>query len=400
MAKWIGLPRLSPTMEEGTLIEWIKKEGEYVEVDDLLAEIETDKAVVEFRSFDRGFLLKIIAEPGSVLKPDEPVAILGEQDEDVRGILLELSLRKENEEASVFSKGERSSLISNDTSSSKDKSFRASPFVRKMARQHEIDLTKISPSGPHGRVIKRDIIHLLHHKTDKQRQSSVALTPNSIQSTIARKMVESKHQVPHFYLSIDVDAGSLSKIKQEVYKMAETKLSINDFIIKAAALALEHVPACNVSWIDGKIYQHQVVDISVALASPNGLVTPIIRDANVKSVFAISNEMKAFVKRAANKQRFRPDEIGAGTLGISNLGMKGIDRFQGIIQPPESALLAVGRIREVPVAQDQVVKVGKQMNVTLSSDHRALDGVAAADFLHAFKEMIESPLAMLVDIDV
>ncbi|MGE0790746.1 MAG: pyruvate dehydrogenase complex dihydrolipoamide acetyltransferase [Sandaracinaceae bacterium] len=451
MAKIVGLPKLSPTMEEGTLARWVVKEGSRVQIDDLIAEIETDKATMEWRAFDAGVLLKILAPEGTVLEPDAPVAIFGEEGEDIADLVAKAGgggeapkadapkadAPKSDAPKSDAPKGDAPKADAPKGDAPKgdapkgdapkgdapkadapaepaDPSARvlASPLVRRLAREHDVDLHSVRGSGPKGRIIKRDLDAALeagpaarsapaprHGTGERQPPRVEKLT--SMRKTIARRLTESKQTVPHFYLTIDLDVGPLAaaraQINEELQRASDgkEKASINDLLIKAAAIALRRVPEANASFAGDSIHFHQVVDISVAVAIPDGLVTPVVRDADQKGIRAISAEVRELAGRARNK-KLTPEEMTNGTFSISNLGMYGIEEFSAVINPPEGCILAVGTLREEPVVKDGAIAIGQRMRVTLSCDHRVVDGALGARWLAAFRELVEHPVLMLI----
>ncbi|MEQ9073490.1 MAG: pyruvate dehydrogenase complex dihydrolipoamide acetyltransferase [Sandaracinaceae bacterium] len=421
MAKIVGLPKLSPTMEEGTLARWEKSEGDRVAVDDLIAEIETDKATMEWRAFDPGVLLKRLVEEGAVLEPDAPVAIFGEEGEDISKLLEEVESGAAKAEAPKAEPAEAKESSSEAQSSEAQKAdapqpsappkkaarsdgrVLASPLVRKLGREHDIDLSTVDGSGPGGRIIKRDIDDYLSRPRPSapargERQPPRVEKLSSMRRTIARRLTESKQTVPHFYLTIDFDASPIlaarKQINEALAKGGE-KASINDFILKACAAALREVPAANASFMGDAIHYHQVVDISVAVAVPEGLVTPVLRDADQKGIREIAAEVKELAEKARNK-KLTLEEMQNGTFSVSNLGMYGIEEFSAVINPPEGCILAVGTLRDEPVVKDGQIVPGKRMRVTLSCDHRVVDGAIGAEWLAAFKRIAESPVLMLL----
>lgn len=430
MAKIIGLPKLSPTMEEGTLVAWNKQEGDAVDVDDLLAEVETDKATMEFRSFDKGVLLKILAPVGSTLAPDKPVAIIGQAGEDISALIAKAgggageakpatsaepkpAAAAEAKPAAGAAKAEAGSETEQESQSATGGRVLSSPLVRRMAREQGVDLQRVAGSGPRGRVIKRDLEGLPAKAAAAEAKvpakGAVAgagswerLPPrsekaSSTRKTIARRLSESKRDVPHYYLTVDLDVDALNAARTQLNDAlaGAAKVSFNDLVIKASALALRDVPECNASWGGDVIHFHQVVDISVAVAVPDGLITPVVRDADKKSVRAIADEVRALAGRAKDK-KLRLDEISDGTFSISNLGMYGIEEFAAVINPPEGAILAVGAVREEPVVRAGQVVPGRRMKVTLSADHRVIDGAVGARFLQALRGYLEQPITMLL----
>jgi pyruvate dehydrogenase E2 component (dihydrolipoamide acetyltransferase) len=470
MAKIIGLPKLSPTMEEGTLVRWVKQEGDALEVDDLIAEVETDKATMEFRSFDRGVLLKQLAPEGSTLAPDQPVAIIGNKGEDISALLKQAGVSAapstptkaepakaepvktqaapkpskappppapapersadsdveegEQQEATAAQGGERE-----EERAPAGRVF-ASPVVRRIAREKDIDLSRVSGTGPHGRVIKRDVENIdgrvglpgaplrgpsAPPPAKRPAQAPAARAPeptvavavaqedrveklSQMRKTIARRLSESKRDVPHFYLTIDVDAEPLVAARELFnQKLAPSgeKISPNDMLIKACAVALRRFPRVNVSYGGDSMIFHEDVNISVAVAIPDGLVTPVLRRADRMGLLEISQRVREMAGRAKEK-KLKPEEMTGGTFSISNLGMYGIDVFSAVINPPEAAILAVGAVRDEPVIRDGTVVPGKRLAVTLSCDHRAVDGAVGAEWLKVLRGLLESPLSMLL----
>ena len=419
MAKIIGLPKLSPTMEEGTLVAWIKKEGDKVEVDDLLAEVETDKATMEFRSFDRGVLLKILVPEGETLEPDVPVAIIGKAGEDISELIAEVEAgAAESASASVAApesapesaaeSASESAAVSAPVSAPKSEvpsggRVLSSPLVRRLARERSIDLRAVQGSGPRGRIVKRDIDSFeegasISFSTTAERLPPRVVKASSMRRTIARRLTESTQTTPHYYLTIDVDIAPLAEARKAMNAELEAvgkKVSLNDLIIKAAAVALRRVPDVNASWLGKEIHYHQVVDISIAVAVEDGLMTPVLRDADRKGVAQIAEEVRDLAERARDK-KLQPEDMSNGTFSISNLGMFGIEAFTAVINPPEGAILAVGTIRHEPVVEDGAIVPGRRMRFTMSCDHRLIDGATGAKFMAAFKRIVESPLNMLL----
>jgi pyruvate dehydrogenase E2 component (dihydrolipoamide acetyltransferase) len=445
MAKIIGLPKLSPTMEEGTLVRWAKQEGDAVQVDDLLAEVETDKATMEFRSFDKGVLLKILAQEGDTLEPDAPVAIIGKEGEDISDLLARAGGAakqaaggaeaksatkdeadepedeadeeareeepREEEPGEVEKEPEGEADEPEEEQPEEEKSrgrpkgdgrVLASPLVRKVARERGVDLSTVEGSGPGGRIIKRDLDAHLERPAPAARAAAGERAAPRIEKasptrrTIARRLGQAKQEVPHYYLTIDVDAAPLMAARAEMNKLLEQageKVSVNDLVIKACGVALRTYPRANAAWVDGHIHHHQRVDISVAVAIDEGLLTPVVRDADAKGVAAIAREVRELAERA-RKKRLKPEEMTDGTFSISNLGMFGIESFAAVINPPEGAILAVGAVRDEPVVQDGQVVPGKRMRMTLSADHRVIDGAVGAEFLAVLRRIVENPLSL------
>lgn len=421
MAKIIGLPKLSPTMDEGTLVRWVKNEGDSVDIDELLAEVETDKATMEFRSFDRGVLLKQLAPEGAVLQPDAPVAIIGNKGDDIKPLLASLGSKTDvapappkEKAADIDAAGSSAPAQSEPSvqatapgpptpstptaSSSGGGKAKASPLVRKLATERGIDLTAIRGTGPNGRIVKRD----LQGATSGGYQivsGPPRIEPlTSMRKVIARRLTESKREVPHFYLTVDVDAGPVSSLRQQINTELETrgqKVSINDLIVKAAALALRKVPQANASFMGDSLHYHNRVDISVAVAIPEGLLTPVVRSADTKPLVVIAQEIRELAARAKDK-KLTPEEMQNGTFSVSNLGMYGIESFSAVINPPEGAILAVGAVREEIQIRDGQVVPAQRMRMTLSCDHRVIDGAIGAQYLVALRHYLENPAALLL----
>ncbi len=459
MAKILDMPKLSPTMEEGVLSTWHKKEGDDIAVDDLLAEVETDKATMEFRSFDKSTLLKILVAPGAQVKLGQPVAIIGSAGEDISAILTKAGAAAPTTPAekpagappatvqaqsatppppeTVAPPAQRKppvgSLLDRTAFAPEPAGngarvggggrVLASPYVRKVARELGIDLQGAQGTGPGGRVLPSDLETLKSQSARALAKVPVGAPPaerapalaesevrplSPMRKTIARRLTESKQTVPHFYLSIDVDASGLSKLREQINAdlAAQSagshgngdgqpmKVSLNDLLIKGCAVALTRVPECNASFTPDAILLHKRVDISVAVAIPDGLVTPVVRNADQKSVVAIARETRELASRA-RARKLKPDEMADGTFSISNLGMFGIDGFAAVINPPEGAILAVGQIRHVPVLSDGAVIPGQRMAMTLSCDHRVVDGAVGAAFLAELRRLLEHPLRVL-----
>jgi pyruvate dehydrogenase E2 component (dihydrolipoamide acetyltransferase) len=467
MAKILEMPKLSPTMEEGLLSAWHKNEGDSVAVDDLLAEVETDKATMEFRSFDTGTLLKILAPAGAQVKLGQPVAVLGSPGEDVAAIVAQAQASGQRAGATTPTAPPNRPLpearapepsapapAPNPPPSLRETSpppamrkppvghvldrtafapaafggpapagedrVLASPYVRKVAREIGVDLRGAQGSGPGGRLLPADLEPLRAQSPTSLARTTAApvavrgpaldepearpLSP--MRKAIARRLTESKQTVPHFYLTVDVDASALVKLRERINEelavedvgggagAAPAKVSINDLLVKACAVALTRVPDCNASFTPDAILVHKRVDISVAVAIPDGLVTPVVRHADRKSVVAIARELRELGGRARAK-KLKPEEMTDGTFSISNLGMFGIDEFAAVINPPEGAILAVGQVRDAAVVAGGAVVPGKLLALTLSCDHRVVDGAVGAAFLAELRRLIEHPLRVL-----
>ena len=468
MAKILEMPKLSPTMEEGVLATWHKKEGDAIAVDDLLAEVETDKATMEFRAFDKGTLLKLLVPAGATVKLGQPVAVIGVPGEDVTQISPAVKradpppptpvqitdsvaaamphsmqprvstflqshapppMRSAGPVITPAPAGERAPKVSEGSvldrteregaraaTPAGDGRVLASPFVRKQARELGVDLRGAKGSGPGGRVVVSDLSSLAHGPptTAMVRAPATDVAPlaappgrpapearplSMMRKTIARRLTESKTTVPHFYLTIDVDVSALSQFREQLNAEVSkdegaVKISINDLLIKAVALSLRKVPECNAQFSPEAILVHQRVDVSVAVAVPDGLVTPVVRDADKLSIAAIAQTVRDLAARAKQK-KLKPEEMTDGTFSISNLGMFGIDEFSAVINPPEGAILAVGRVRDEPVVKGGEIVAGKKLSMTLSCDHRVIDGAVGAAFLAELRALLERPIRIL-----
>jgi pyruvate dehydrogenase E2 component (dihydrolipoamide acetyltransferase) len=420
VAKIIELPKLSPTMEEGTLVRWAKQEGDAIDIDDLLAEVETDKATMEFRAFDRGTLLKRLVPEGAVVRLGAPVAIFGAPGEDVSALVgaAKPAVAGASTAAAPVSPPETATAgaktvppqarvadlppppaVRGERGVAGAILTPSSPRVRRLAREADIDLERVRGSGPHGRVTEADLAAPAAPGPDVStvaREGDVVSDASSMRRTIARRLVESKQTVPHFYLEVDLDVGPLMELRERINAAGapDTKVSVNDLLIRACALSLRAVPEANASWVGGKVVRYGRVDVSVAVAIDDGLLTPVVRGADRLTVSAISAVVRDLAGRA-RARKLKPEEMQGGTFSISNLGMMGIDRFAAVINPPESMILAVGAVRDVPVVQAGAVVPGKRCAVTLSCDHRVVDGAIGARWLQALRALVENPLRIL-----
>ena len=426
----ITMPALSPTMTEGNIAKWLKAEGDTVSAGDIIAEIETDKATMEVEAVDEGVLAKILINEGTEgVAVNSVIALLLEEGEDnaaLDGYETASAPTSAPEppaaaapapaaEAQVVAPPSAAVLPPAQTDG--DDRIKASPLARRMAQQAGMDLSAVNGSGPHGRIVKLDIDNALGTTAPAATASAPpapasatamlggAVAPTEIPHTnmrkvIAKRLTEAKQQIPHFYMSLDCEVDKLLAMRKELNEKAANedlgyKLSVNDFVVRAAALALRKVPDANVSWTDEVLLKHNVVDVSIAVAIEGGLITPIVRNTDQKGLATISNEVKELAGRA-REGKLLPEEYQGGTFSISNLGMFGIKEFAAVINPPQSAILAVGRSEERPVVRDGALAIATMMTVTLSVDHRAVDGAMGAQYLAAFQGLIEDPLTMLL----
>ena len=394
MAIKVLMPALSPTMSEGVINKWMVKVGDNVSAGDVIAEIETDKATMEVEAVDEGQITHIIkSSPSDSIKVNSVIALIdGKKDEKIEDYN-NITLNKKNEDLNS------SKNIKNQSSHSKEhsdenivfkdnkKSLLASPLVKKISKENNIDLKLIKGSGPHGRIIKRD---LKENKDSFNDENKTIIEPSSIRKIIAERTTRTKNEVPHFYLTIETRMDRLISLRNKINISSKIKVSFNDLIVKACALAIKKNPETNVSWINNKIYKYKNIDIAIAVALKEGLITPIVKNADKKGLFNISLEIKELVKKA-NQNRLLPDEYNGGSITISNLGMFGITEFQAIINPPQSSIIAVGSILKKPVIYKNKLDIGHVMKSTISADHRSLDGAVAAKLLKDFNDILEDP---------
>ena len=416
----ILMPALSPTMKEGNLAKWVKKEGDKIKAGDVIAEIETDKATMEVEAVDEGILGKIlVAEGTDNVAVNSVIALLLDAKEDKKALENYVpksgaapAAKAEEKPAEVKAapamQAPAQAAPSYSTTSSFDRA-KASPLAKRIAKEEGVSLSQIMGTGPHGRIIKDDVLEFLNSGASRagmvrrNPQEFSAIKNNNIRKVIARRLLESKQTVPHFYLSCEFNVSKLLELRQSLNEVAEVdangnpayKISVNDLIIKATAMALKKVPEANSSWSDDAVLIYNNIDISMAVAIDGGLITPIIKNADQKTIQAISIEAKQLAKKA-REGKLQPEEFQGGSFSISNLGMFGIDNFAAIVNPPQSAILAVARSVEKPIVEHGQIKIAHMMNVTLSSDHRSVDGAVGAEFLKALRRYIEHPILMLV----
>ncbi|RRY09804.1 pyruvate dehydrogenase complex dihydrolipoamide acetyltransferase [Brucella sp. MAB-22] len=440
----ITMPALSPTMEEGNLSKWLVKEGDKIAPGDVIAEIETDKATMEVEAVDEGTIAKLVVPAGSEgVKVNALIAILAEEGEDVAAAAkgaasapkTEAKVEAPKEEpkpAAAPAAVPAPAKAEQPAAANKGDRVFASPLARRIAKESGVDIAAVKGTGPHGRVVQRDVEAALASGGAKaaapkaEAASAAAPKPMSdetvlklfeegtyeivphdgMRKTIARRLVESKQTVPHFYLTIDCELDALLALRSQINAAAPMiktekgevpayKLSVNDLVIKAVALALRDIPEANVSWTEGGMVKHKRADVGVAVSIPGGLITPIVRQSDSKTLSAISNEMKDLAKRARDR-KLKPEEYQGGSTSVSNLGMFGVKDFAAIINPPHATIFAIGAGEQRAVVKNGEIKVATVMSVTLSTDHRAVDGALAAELAQAFKRHIENPMGMLV----
>jgi len=427
MAEVILMPKLSDTMTEGVVAEWHKKVGDDVESGELLAEIETDKATMEFESFYDGKLLYIGIEQGQAAPVNNILAIIGEEGEDIDKILADSKKGEEKEDSSeskeeapepkpeeeeeekpaADSNAQETTSAPTAQSNGDGERIFASPLAKKLAKDKNIDLSNVNGSGENGRIVKRDIEN--YKPSDKLQNSAkntvatgATLTESytdtnisQMRKTIAKRLAESKFTAPHFYLTLDIDMDNAMTQRSAVNANEGMRVSFNDMVIKACAIALRKHPAVNSAWLGDKIRKYDHINIGVAVAVEDGLLVPVVRFADTKGLMTIGAEVREFAQKAKEK-KLQPQDWEGNTFTISNLGMYNIEEFTAIINPPDSCILAIGAIKQVPVVKDGQVVPGNVMRVTLSCDHRVVDGVTGSEFLNTFKSYMENPMMMLV----
>lgn len=423
MAEIVRMPKLSDTMSEGVVARWHKKVGDKVASGELLADIETDKATMEFESFQTGVLLYIGVEQGKTAPVDSILAILGKEGEDVKALVEEDKKKSavgseqaavssqqtiekqpvaEVKKEAVIQKAEEpqpTNTLTPEHTSTSDSRIKASPLAKKIAKEKGIDLSRLQGSGDAGRVVKRDVFDVnLSAYTPRtaadEKESYTEVEVSQMRKTIAKRLAESKFTSPHFYLTIELDMDNAVAARTAINAVAPAKISFNDMIIKAAAVALKEHPKVNASWRGDKIRYNNHVHIGVAVAVEDGLLVPVVRFADSKPLSQISTEVKTLAEKAQSK-KLQPAEWEGNTFTISNLGMFGIEEFTAIINPPDACIMAVGAVRQAPVVKNGQVVSGNVMKVTLSCDHRVADGATGSKFLQTFKFLLENPVVLL-----
>jgi|1048.fasta_scaffold00399_15 pyruvate dehydrogenase E2 component (dihydrolipoamide acetyltransferase) len=419
MAEIIRMPKMSDTMTEGVVVAWHKKVGDTVKVGDILAEVETDKATMELENYVKGTLLHIGVEQGHAVPVDALIAIVGKEGEDVAALLnagapaLAASSASAPEQApaqaSATAQAPVEALAPTDP-----QRIKASPLARKLAAEQGLDLRRIQGSGDNGRIVRRDLQGQVAAKAPAaaealatpdlsawlnrpagQGESFTDQPLSQMRKTIARRLTESKNAAPHFYLTMEIDMDQAVEARQRLNQNAPVKISINDLVIKAAAMALRQHPAVNSSWLGDRIRQNHHIHVGVAMALPEGLVVPVLRFADQKNLVQIATQTKEYAGKAKEK-KLQPQDWEGNTFTISNLGMFGIEAFTAIINPPDACILAVGAVRECPVVRNGQLSVGQRMTVTLSCDHRVVDGATGAAFLQSLSLMLRDPVSMLL----
>ena len=396
MSSKILMPALSPTMTEGVINKWLVKVGDNVKAGDIIAEIETDKATMEVEAVDEGKITHLLDENvGSQVPVNSVIAIIdGDENESIQNLIIEKEKPKEEnkkiKEDLNLDKNIQVNQNSNHVKS--DDRIKASPFAKKISKEQNIDLTIINGSGPGGRIIKRD---LESHENVKASNTDInfkheVIKPSTMRKVIAKRTLEAKQQIPHFYLTIESDVGKLIELRKKINENNSVKVSFNDLIVKALAMAMKKNPNTNVYWQDNQIFKLNDIDVSVAVAIDEGLITPIVKKVNSKGLNEISMEIKELAKLAKTNS-LKPEQYTGGSITVSNLGMFGISEFAAIISPPQASILAVGKIIQKPVVVNESIEIGHTLKSTLSADHRVLDGAVAGKLLKDFNDIIEDP---------
>ena len=433
MATKVVMAQLSPTMEEGRLVEWKLEEGDEVAQGDVVAEIETDKANMDVESMGQGVLRKRIVGEGETVPVGATIGVIGEADEDISDLLEEIESESagaaaaesggEEELAAAAEAGAEAGEAGDEPAGQEggeretagapaagaggpsrgDGRLRASPVARRMAEEKGLDLSRVEGTGPAGRIIKRDVEEALERGGERPAAGAPAgpsplreerIELSQMRKTIAKRLSQSIGPVPHYYLTREIDMGRALELRAELNERGDRSVGVNDLLLKAAAEALVRHPEINASWDGDAIVRHGSVDLGIAVAIDEGLITPVLRDAETKGLEQISRESGTLIERARERD-LQPEEYQGATFSISNLGMMGIDEFTAVINPPEAAILAVGKTQEKPVAVDGELEIRKRMRVTMSCDHRVIDGAMGARFLDTFTAMLENPLEML-----
>lgn len=395
MAILIEMPKLSDTMEEGIILKWRKKEGDEIKQGEILVDIQSDKADMELDAFESGVIRKIFVEEGKGVKIGERIAIIGLKDEDISDLLSRVKKIVTKEEKKVIDKNiEPERKTSPHETKISSGRIKATPLAKKIAKDNRIDLAYLKGSGPNGRIIKQDVSEQMRSGIGSIQIGKGKSVPISLmRKTIAKRLVESKNQAPHFYLTASIKMDSAFKSREEFNSSKNKKISFTDIIVKAIATCLKKHQKVNSVWNVDSIIQNEEINIGVAVAIEDGLITPVVKNCDQKNILEISDEIKILAAKAKEK-KLKPEEFQGNSFTISNLGMFDIDNFTAIINPPDSAILAVGAINEIPVVEDGKITIAKIMKVTLSCDHRVIDGAVGAQFLQSLKEILEKEIVI------
>ncbi|WP_447972274.1 dihydrolipoamide acetyltransferase family protein [Nitrospira sp. Kam-Ns4a] len=405
MASRVVMPKLTDTMEEGVVLAWKKREGDAVGAGDVLAEIETDKAVMDLEAFASGTLRRILVREGETVKAGALIAVIGEPDEDIAPLLAEAgspASTPRGEAPAVSAAAPPSAPARPPAPTAREaptagpmptagSAIKASPRARSLAAEHGIDLATVRGTGPDGRIIEQDVLAVAKARAPVGQDRPLG----QMRKAIARITTQSKAPVPHFYVTTEIAMEAAERLRHQLKQARQFTPSITDLIVKAAALAIGRYPEINVSYAGDALRLHPTIDIGIAVALDDGLLLPVVRDCGAKSLARISAEARDLIERARTR-RLKPEEYTGATFSVSNLGMFDVENFIAVLMPPEAAALAIGSVRDVPVVEDGRVTVGRRMKVTLSCDHRALDGAQAARFLREFKRVLEHPLELVL----
>ncbi|MBX7101427.1 MAG: pyruvate dehydrogenase complex dihydrolipoamide acetyltransferase [Myxococcaceae bacterium] len=411
MATPVLLPALSPTMAEGKITKWLKKEGDKISSGTAIAELETDKSNLEIEAYDDGVLLKIVVPAGTSAAVGAPIAFIGKAGEVVDAAAAAAPAKVAAPAAkpaaapvaaapAPVAVAAPAPVAMSAPAPAANGRLRASPLAKRIAQDQGVDLASLAGSGPMGRIVKRDVEEALAKgpapravRSSGPRAASEALPITQMRKVIAQRLTEVKPGVPHFYLTIEVEMDEALKLREEA-KALETKVSVNDVLVKAAAIAVARFPRINQTWQGDKLVQAHAVDVGVAVAIEDGLITPVVKDADQKGLAELSAEIRVLADKA-KKRALKPEEYTGGSITVSNLGMYGIDSFIAIINPPQSAILAVGAVTPKPVVRDGQMVIRQMMSITLSGDHRVIDGAVGAQYLKELKSLLEHPLRLL-----
>ncbi len=409
MISEVVMPQMGADMEEGTLVRWIKREGEPVERGEIIAEIETDKANIEIEAFESGVFRKTLANEGDTVSVGTIIALIAAPDDDISAYepsaVAPASAHAAAPEAEPAaarteeeSRAETPSTPTAGTPARSDGRVRASPVARRLAQEKGIDLAQLRGTGPDGRIVRRDVEAAASQPSAPEAGPAEEVAGMSrMRQAIARRMAQSKHEAPHYYLTLDIDMTDAERLRRQINEALtdDVRVSVNDLIVKACALALDRHPMFNTWLVDGEVRRHQAINVCVAVALEDGLIAPAVLDCGSKSLTEIARASRDLAERARTGA-LKPDEYSAGTFTVSNLGMYGVETLIAIIQPPQTAILGVGAVRRAPVARDEGLRVAHLMKVALSADHRATDGAQGAQFLNEIRRLLENPAALLV----
>ena len=397
MSSKILMPALSPTMTEGIINKWLVKIGDTVKAGDIIAEIETDKATMEVEAVDEGIITHLLEKSSDTQIPvNSVIAIIDGDDNEslenqpnkIEKVSEEKKIKEQNDSDIIKNTEVTADKIANNNSHER---LRASPLVKKIAKEKNLDLNQFNGTGPEGRIIKRDIeSNNIVQVSQSDQIDGEVIIPSTMRKAIAKRTLEAKQQIPHFYLTVESNVDKLIELRKKIKENNSTKISFNDLIVKAIGLAMQKNPHTNLYWQNDKIYKLNDIDVSVAVAIDEGLITPIIKNVNSKGLKLISDEIRELAKLAKTNS-LTPDQYTGGSITVSNLGMFGISEFAAIINPPQTSILAVGKIIKKPIIVNEEIKVGNTLKSTLSADHRVLDGAVAGNLLKDFNDIIEDP---------